>query len=61
MIELLEKMHDKFRCELGDIEKDEAIGNYAYDLATLHLGNSLSHRQPDRADAVAVRAEKAAA
>ena len=61
MIELPEQMHDKFRCELGDIEKEEANGNYACDLATLHLGNSLSHRQPDRADAVAVRAEKAAA
>ena len=47
MIELPEKIHDQFRCELGDIEKEEANGNYACDLATLHLGNSLSHRQPD--------------
>ena len=42
VIELLEEMHDKFRCELGDIEKEEVNRNHAYDLATLHLGNSLS-------------------
>jgi len=61
IIEILENLHDKFKGDLSETEREEGNRNHAYDLSMLHLSNSLAQTEADRNEKAAVRAKKAAA
>lgn len=61
IIQILEKLHDKFKGDLSDAETEESNRDHAYNLSMLHLGNTIADSQADRDEKAAVRAKKTAA
>jgi outer membrane murein-binding lipoprotein Lpp len=48
IIEVLEKLHDKFQTQLAETETEESNAAHAYDLEMLHLDNLMTQSNADR-------------
>jgi outer membrane murein-binding lipoprotein Lpp len=59
IIEVLEKLHDKFQTQLAETETAETNQAHAYDLEVLHLDNLMTQSNADREEKAAIKAKLA--
>mmetsp|Transcript_129679 Transcript_129679/g.276665 ORF Transcript_129679/g.276665 Transcript_129679/m.276665 type:complete len:688 (+) Transcript_129679:59-2122(+) len=60
VVGILEKLLEKFKSELADVETQESNQAHAYDLEVLHLGNMAARFSADRDEKAALKGETAA-
>jgi hypothetical protein len=57
IVEVLEKLHDKFQAQLAQTETEESNEAHAYDLQVLHLDNLVTQSKADREEKAAIKAK----
>merc|ERR1719399_713749 len=60
IIDMLEKLLDKFKAELDDVETTESNQAHNYNLVMLHLGDTIDHSKADREEKSATKGKLAA-
>lgn len=56
IVDLLTKLKDNFRKELGDLEKEEMNANHAFDMEMVHLTDTLENLKAERQELVQAKA-----
>jgi len=58
IVDMLKSMKDRFRKELGELEKEEMNKSHAFDMQVQHLGNTIDNLKSEREEAAANKAKK---
>lgn len=57
VLDLLEKLKDRFRAELAELQKEEMNSAHAYELEMIHVGDMIASLKSNREEAVALKAK----
>merc|ERR1719446_926968 len=60
IVDMLTKLKDNFRKELGDLEKEEMNSQHAYDMEMVHLTNTIDNLKAERQELAQAKASAAA-
>lgn len=61
IVDLLEKLHKKFKAELADVEEAEAQQRHEFNLVELHLTDTVAKDSSDRDEKAVIKGKKASA